>query len=428
MSPRALAIALLALALVVRVGVVLADSDYRPVTDPADYDRHARSIAAGHGYPDSSVAAPTGPTAGRQPVYPYFLGAVYALSPGADVQAARIAQAAVGTITVALIGLIAFQLFGRRVGLVALGLAAVFPPLIAVGAALLSEVLFLPLALGAIAALLAGRGSPGLRWPLAAGLLLGAAAMTRSAGLVLALPLAFGAWTLAGDTRRSARALARPAVLLAATALCCVPWAIRNAVAFDDAPPLTTQTGYVAGGTYNDVSKEDPVYPAAWRPPLADPDYAAVLRNPAADEADIDRAWRTEVREEIASDPFYVAEVVFWNSARWLHVVQLEYAHTEDNGLDRGLERAGAIGFLAMLAFALAGTVTRAARAAPLWVWLCPLALWVTTVPLAGFIRYRAPIDPFVVMLAALGLVAAWERVRAFDPQALRRRVRTKHI
>jgi hypothetical protein len=404
MSARALAACLLVLALAVRLAVVLADADYVPATDPADYDRHARSIAAGHGYPETSVAAPSGPTAGRQPAYPYLLGAVYAAWPGDDVQAARAVQALLGTITVALIGLIALQLWGRAVALTALGVAAVFPPLIVVGAPLLSEALFLPLLLGALAAVLAGRDSPGLRWPLVAGLLFGGALMTRSAGVVLAPLLAWGlGW----------RPLVRPALLLAVAALCCAPWVVRNAAAFDQAAPLlTTQTGYVAGGTYNDVSKADSVYPAAWRPPLDDPDYARVLRDPRVDEAGIDGAWRTEAREEIASEPLYVAEVVFWNTARWLHLVQHEYAHTEDNGLDRWLERAGVLGFLAALPLALAGALTRRARRAPLWFWLSPAVLWITTAALAGFIRYRAPIDPFVVLLAALGAVAGYERVR----------------
>jgi 4-amino-4-deoxy-L-arabinose transferase-like glycosyltransferase len=410
MSARALAVALLALAFAIRLAVVLVDADYVPATDPADYDRHARSIAAGHGYPETSVAAPSGPTAGRQPAYPYLLGAVYAVWPSDDVQAARAVQALLGTIAVGLIGLIALQLWGRAVGLTALGVAAVFPPLIAVGAALLSEALSLPLMLGTVAAVLAGRDSPGLRWPLVAGLLFGALLMTRSAGVVLAPLLAWGV----------GRPLVRPALFLAVATFCCAPWVVRNAAAFDQtAPLLTTQGGYVAGGTYNDVSKEDSVYPAAWRPPLDDPDYASALRDPSADEAGIDRAWRTEAREEIASDPLYVAEVVFWNSARWLHLVQHEYAHTEDNGLDRWLERAGVLGFLVALPFALGGALTRRARSAPLWFWLCPAVLWIATAALAGFIRYRAPIDPFLVILAALGAVAAYERAR---------RVSTKHI
>jgi hypothetical protein len=58
------------LALAGRVLWVLYTDDYAPTGDAADYDHHARSITAGHGYPPSLVG---GPAAHRPPAYPYFL-------------------------------------------------------------------------------------------------------------------------------------------------------------------------------------------------------------------------------------------------------------------------------------------------------------------------------------------------------------------
>ena len=65
-----------------------------------------------------------------------------------------------GTGIVALIGLIAFQLWGRRVALVALALGAVYIPLILVGQSVMSEPLFVLCLLGAIAAVLHSRAYP----------------------------------------------------------------------------------------------------------------------------------------------------------------------------------------------------------------------------------------------------------------------------
>ena len=80
-------------------------------------------------------------------------------------RAARIANAFVGTGIVALIGLIAFQLWGRREALVALALGAVYVPLILVGQSVMCEPLFVLCLLGAIAAVLARHGLPlGDRW------------------------------------------------------------------------------------------------------------------------------------------------------------------------------------------------------------------------------------------------------------------------
>jgi Dolichyl-phosphate-mannose-protein mannosyltransferase len=107
------------------------------------------SIARGSGYLESRFPA-GGPSAFRPPGYPYFLAGVYKVA-GHRVRAARLAQALLGTAVVALIALLAWRLWDRRVALIAAALAAVYPPLIIVGTALLTESLFIPLVLGALA-------------------------------------------------------------------------------------------------------------------------------------------------------------------------------------------------------------------------------------------------------------------------------------
>src|SRR5205085_342685 len=76
---RRLVAAALILALALRIGVV-ATHRLSLSHDPADYHRIALSIAAGHGYPQSIYAPGGGPSAFRAPGYPYFLGAVFAVS------------------------------------------------------------------------------------------------------------------------------------------------------------------------------------------------------------------------------------------------------------------------------------------------------------------------------------------------------------
>ena len=122
---RAAVAGLILAALAVRIGFVLATPDYRLVHDARDYHNHAVSIASGHGFALSYGR----PTAFRPPAYPYFLAGVYKLGGfeqrATRVEAARIANAFVGTGIVALIGLIAFQIWGRPMALIALGLGAV---------------------------------------------------------------------------------------------------------------------------------------------------------------------------------------------------------------------------------------------------------------------------------------------------------------
>ena len=126
-----LAVVLVAAALVLRIAYVDDTPGYALRHDAVDYDVHARSIAQGDGF--SKTLAHGRPTAFRPPGYPYFLGAVYHVfkadrKPVKErVHVARIAQAFVGTALVALVGVIAAQLWGSVAALVALGLGRDLP-------------------------------------------------------------------------------------------------------------------------------------------------------------------------------------------------------------------------------------------------------------------------------------------------------------
>src|SRR5947207_730479 len=151
---------LLALALAVRLGAVAATPHYVAVHDDADYDRIACAVAE-HGFiprlpaPEvgASNCAPrrsrgTQPTAYRPPLWPLVLGATYALARPLHVDrwtAGRLVQAMIGTALVALTGLVAAELCGWAVGLVATLLAAIFLPLVLTGLSLISEPLFVAL-------------------------------------------------------------------------------------------------------------------------------------------------------------------------------------------------------------------------------------------------------------------------------------------
>ena len=132
-----IAVLLLAAALVLRLAYVDATPGYALRHDAVDYDVHARSIAQGEGF--SKTLAHGRPTAFRPPGYPYFLGAVYHVSrpiasPPASGCGSRGSRRpswarrrrAGGRARGAAVGI------GR--GLVALGLAAIYLPLILVGA------------------------------------------------------------------------------------------------------------------------------------------------------------------------------------------------------------------------------------------------------------------------------------------------------
>jgi 4-amino-4-deoxy-L-arabinose transferase-like glycosyltransferase len=400
-----LVVGLLLVALAARVGVVLATPDFEPINDAAGYVEHAESIAAGDGYPPSSIVPGDQPTAYTPPGWPYLLGGFVSVV-GDDVTAVRLAQAAlVGVAAVALAGLVAFQLWGAGVALMVLGLAAVYPPLVVSASGLLSEPLFVALELGAVAAVLAFRESGRWRWIAAAGVLAGLAILTRTNGAVLLLPLALAAW------RRPPVSLRAPAVVLACAALTVVPWTIRNAVVFDEFIPVASQAGITAAGTYNETSRTDPRFPGAWQTPNVDPANARVIARTRRDgEPALDDALGDAALEYALDRPGYVAEVAWRNSLRVLGLGGSDYnrqATAAEFDLGPRWNDLVTYGALPFALLAVAGCATAAARRAPRWVWAVPLLMLATCVLFSATQRFRLPADPFLVMLAALGLSAA---------------------
>ena len=159
-------------------------------------------------------------------------------------------------------------------GIFALGIAAVYPPLVLLSTVLLSETLFITLEVAVLLAVLRARRSERpVLWGLAAGLLAGLAVLTRQNGVVLLLPAALALWS-ARPGAPVRRRLEPVLALLAVTAVVVAPWSIRNTSELDHFVPVATQTGVLLAGIYNDSARTDPDFPGAWRPPNAVPDIA----------------------------------------------------------------------------------------------------------------------------------------------------------
>jgi 4-amino-4-deoxy-L-arabinose transferase-like glycosyltransferase len=335
------------------------------------------------------------PTAFRPPGYPLLLAGVL----DADVPLhehfwtnGRILNALLGTLVVALVGLIALQVWGRGVAIVAVALAAVDTPLILAGGSLHSEPLFVALVLAAVYVALRGRTS--LRWAAAAGVLVGLATLTRSTGLVLLVPLGL-AFALRPLNPRAA------VVLVIAAAVTIAPWAMRNQVRMHAFIPVSTQVGSWLGGTYNEQAREDPVHPAASQVRVAAFSDLARL-----DEVERQGALTRRALTFAADHPSYVGEVVLHNTLRMLNLEGAGWwrAQGDSVSMPRWAADAGAYGFLALALIALAGALTGGARRAPRWLWLVPIVLFATVIVAGSEIRYRAPVEPFIVLLAALAI------------------------
>ncbi len=430
--------AMLLLALVLRIAEVQATSTYHPINDAGSYLTLASEIAHTGDYslshsPGSGAGGTKGPSAYFAPGYPYFLAAVdiidgHEVRRDGAIHGARIAQAVLGTITVALIGLVALELFGATAGLIALTLAAVYPVLIGLSGILVAENLLTPLILAAVYAGLrvsrAAKPATAYGWVAGAGVLTGLATLSHENGILILLPLIAAVWG------KAPRSLAAVALLIATTAVTVAPWTIRNEIAMHRFIPVSDETGITLVGTYNPASAADQQLPYKWRIFYGIPGERPLIRQEShLTEPELGAKLQRQALHYIAQHPLSPAAVAFHNTLR-LFELEGSYAwkaSAKAMSLPMSVARTGVFSFWFLCLLALAGAFTSLVRTAPKWVWFVPLLLALSVVLVnVETPRFRAPVDPFLIVLASAGLAAAvgWLRRRLGDRAPVGREAR----
>ncbi len=424
---------ILLVALGLRLGQV-ARSPYVPIGDAKFYLQQAGIVSRTGDYststrPGTGSGGTRGPTALFPPAFPYFLALVDLVDGHTSMRAAagpaRVSQAVLGTVTVALIGLVALEAFGAEVGLAALALAAVYPVLIETSSVVVAENLLIAFELAAVyCALRVRRAAHPYRWAVGAGVLAGLAALTHQDGLVLVIPLAIAAWSGVATGASRTRALLGPAAMIVALVVTIAPWMVRNAVELHQFEPISDQAGETLFGTYNPVSAADHQLPYKWRTPYLVAEHRPLVDKAARPVVEDAARYREPVWEGkllnlafdyIGAHPLSPLEASFHNM---LQLLELEGSYawessTASIGVQRGLARIGVLSFWAVLILAVLGALTSYARRAPRWIWLVPILFLLSTVWVrAETPRYRLPIDPFLVLLAACALTWCAMRLR----------------
>jgi hypothetical protein len=136
--------------------------------------------------------------------------------------------------------------------------------------------------------------------------------------------------------------------------------------------------------------------------------------HPSLNEAQISGQLRDQGLKYVWAHPGYFLQEAFRNTERLLNLTGpgLERDLSRFESYDRQLAELSVYTFWLLGALALAGVSTQAARRPPAAFWACPVVLVLPTILFLGATRYRSAADPFLVMLAALALVAATRRLR----------------
>jgi 4-amino-4-deoxy-L-arabinose transferase-like glycosyltransferase len=196
--------------------------------DASFYHSAANLIAQGHFY-ERRIFGHAYQTALHPPLYSLVLSVVAWLG-GVHLLPQRLVGLVIGTASVYLIGALGRRIGGNeRTGLIAAGIAAIYPPFITADGSIMSEPLYVLLLVVALLLALSLIARPTVPRAAALGAVLGLSVLTRTDGIFLVPLLAWpAAW--GGPDRRD-----RATRLLAATAAAAIvvaPWVIRNEVEF----------------------------------------------------------------------------------------------------------------------------------------------------------------------------------------------------
>lgn len=427
-----------ALALITLVGLVIRVLDVALNTaggrlrgDEAWYFLQARAFVDGKGIINPFLTTHyhhAVPSAVHPPGFILFLALFAALGLRTATEQ-RYVVAVLGALTLPIIGMLGRRVMGWRTGLLAAGIAAIYPQIWINNGLLMSETLFVFGLTLAFAAAYAYRDEGGGFRMLGTALGLTIATATRPESLLLfpliVLPLVFR--RCRHDWRRGIADIAIAALI---PIVAFAPWVVYNSGRF--AHPVYLSNGF--GQTLRQAN-----CPRTYSGPLIGSfDYACLDRNPAPapppgelpDETLTDAWYRQHALGYVHEHMKQVPLVVLAREARAFGV----WPANQLNVLDHFVEQRGSIGLmevsqasywlLALLAVA-GGWIWRR-RGIPLYPLLAEVGVTALAAALTfGNTRYRAGVEVVIVVLAA----SAIDRVsRALGERRARHRVATLQV
>jgi tetratricopeptide (TPR) repeat protein len=372
--------------------------------DARGYDQWAARLAAGD-WVGTDVFY-------QAPLYPYFLGVVYAVF-GHDLTAARLVQAVVGSLSALLVAVAAARLFSPRAGLIAGLMLAAYAPAVFFDGLIQKSVLdvaFVSTAVAALAGLLTGGHDRRGLW-LGLGAAVGALGLTRENALAIVAVIAVWAWRGAPRGRRGRAAAV--GLFAAGVALVLAPVAVRNYTVSGELYLTTSQFGsnlYIgnhpgADGSYVSlrVGRGSPEFERLDATELAEGAEGRTLT-----PAEVSRYWTGRAVAYITAQPgawlrLQARKALLLVNAAEMIDTEAQEAHAEWSWSLRLLGPLTHFGVLVPLAvLGIWFTWTDRRR---LWVFYgVALTFALTTIAFYVFARYRFPLVPVLVLFAAAGV------------------------
>jgi 4-amino-4-deoxy-L-arabinose transferase-like glycosyltransferase len=405
---------LLAGAFAVRLATLLTVAPERTDQgDPFFYHVTANALAAGKGFVEPFNWVAYGdpiPSAFHGPLYPMVLSISSRLG-GTDYFDHKMASVVIGTALIGAVFVLARRLAGPWVAVVAASFAAVYPNLWLIDSLLYPEGLMALLVTLSIIVMYKWLDAPKVTTAVMLGALIALAALARGEGVLLgplmAMPMMLRQRSLPLGIRWRHLVLA---------GLACVatlaPWMIRNTMRFDNFVPLSNNGNEVMVYSNCATAYDGPLV-GYW-------DYTCQQRirdeigNPPGDESDIALYWRDigfdYARENADELPRVMTLRVLrqWELFRPAQNVTLA-------GIEGRNKEAGALGLLmyyGLAALTVGGALIMRRRGTPSWPLIAQLvSVTITSAYTYGTIRFRAPAEPVLCVVAAIAAVPLAQRV-----------------
>ncbi len=415
------AIGVFALALLIRIAYNLTIArNYVPAYDAALYNTLGRHLLERGCY----CLYDGYPTISRPPLWPFILAFIYAFG-GKEEFYGRLFYCFLGSGTCAIIYLFSKDLFGSKTALFSGTLAAIYPCLFIYDGWLYTESLYTFCLTACIYTLYRlqlqytplskrllnekkwlNRFWQSLlqhRWPLLCGLLIGLAALARPNGIFLLGLVVLWAILVVQTKIQTWKPVLIDAALIACIAVIIIlPWSYRNYRVSHNFVLVSIGMGEVLAGAYNDVVLDgNPSVRGTWRPisgSLNHDFYNYTLKDDAADTA---RAliW---IRSHISSLPYLLSLhfITMWKPYTYSHGLAFE----ESPGSSMYYYMILMIDVLATMVifFALVGLFLtwKQYKRQLLAVYLLVALVILQNVLFYSDMRFRAPIEPMLVLLA----------------------------
>ncbi len=449
-APRGGRLILLLLGLVLLISLLLrlaylsevrqAPDFARPQVDAEFHDYWARALAFGDWTPPAGKANPGIQVSPyfRPPGYPYFLALVYKIF-GPGYLGPRIAQIFLGLASVLLAFMLARSWLGRAAGVLAAMLTGTYWAFVYYEGELLEPPLMVLLLLGLALSLLRWSDRPGALAGLFCGLLLGLGALVRPNALLL-LPVA-AAWMYWILRRRGAIARLRSSLLalVVGSAIAILPATLRNLSASGELVLISSNGGVnlflgnnpAADGRCPGGIEGLGDFRTCFEWPGIVRNLEKRLGRPLT-ESQIDRYFAVQALDHIARHPGRTLELLarktlmFWGPLEVSHN-KVEEAERDNSPILSALPGGFSLAFtLGMLGLAWlwfdrrragrgsSGASTDRDRAWEAGVLLGSVALawFLSFLPFFVAARYRAPIVPFLLLLAVPAILRSVESFR----------------